>query len=49
MQTLHQICDNCDSDFTIKYDEESVEDSPQFCPFCGEILIDFEKIEDEDD
>jgi DNA replicative helicase MCM subunit Mcm2 (Cdc46/Mcm family) len=49
MQTIHHICDNCDSDFTVKYDEEYVEDSPQFCPFCGEFLIDFEKIEDEDD
>lgn len=49
MEAMHHTCDNCDSEFTVKYDEEKVEDTPQFCPFCGELLIDFEKIEDEDD
>ena len=49
MAAVHHTCDNCDSDFTIKYDEEQVEDSPAFCPFCGEMLIDFERVEDEDE
>lgn len=49
MAAVHHTCDNCDSEFTIKYDEDEAADSPHFCPFCGEMLIDFEKVEDEDE
>ena len=49
MASVKHSCDNCDSEFTIKYDEDEVEDNPSFCPFCGEMLIDFERVEDEDE
>jgi DNA replicative helicase MCM subunit Mcm2 (Cdc46/Mcm family) len=49
MEAMHHTCDNCDSEFTVKYDEELVDDKPQFCPFCSELLIDFEKVEDDDE
>jgi DNA replicative helicase MCM subunit Mcm2 (Cdc46/Mcm family) len=48
MAALHHTCDNCDSEFTVKYDEEVCDDSPHFCPFCGEMLVDFEEIEDDE-
>jgi hypothetical protein len=50
MASLHHICDECSSEFTLKYDEEQVEDSPHFCAFCGEMMVDFdENYEDEDE
>ena len=49
MEAMHHTCDNCDSEFTVKYDEELVDDKPQFCPFSSELLIDFEKVEDDDE
>lgn len=48
MPTLHHICGQCDSEFTIKYNEENTEDSPHFCPFCGEMLIDTEDCSEEE-
>jgi hypothetical protein len=47
--SVHQTCDNCDSEFTIKYDPEACEDDPRFCPFCGEMLIEFDTVDDEDE
>ena len=46
---VHQTCDNCESEFTIKYDPEACEDDPRFCPFCGEMLIEFDTVDDEDE
>ena len=48
MATVSQTCDNCDSEFTIKYDIDTCDDDPQFCPFCGEMLIEFESVEDDE-
>lgn len=45
---LHRICDNCDSEFYLKYDSEQVEDDPSYCPFCGELLIEFEITDDDE-
>jgi DNA-directed RNA polymerase subunit RPC12/RpoP len=49
MSSLHHICDNCGSEFTIKYDEEKTETDPIHCPFCGEYLIEAEGFEEEDE
>jgi len=49
MNTLHHICDNCNSEFLIKYHDESVEDTPSYCPFCAEYIIDIDDIEMEED
>jgi uncharacterized protein with PIN domain len=35
MKTLRHLCDECNSEFTLKYDEEIVESDPLHCPFCG--------------
>ena len=49
MATLNHTCDVCDSAFTIKYDENMAEADPAFCPFCGEMIIDYEFDEDEEE
>lgn len=49
MMTVNHSCDECGSEFTIKYDQELCEDDPQYCPFCGEMLIEFESVDDEDE
>jgi predicted nucleic acid-binding Zn-ribbon protein len=48
MATIHHVCDNCDSEFTIKYDVDKCEDDPHFCPFCSEYILENDT-EDEDD
>ena len=48
MASIHHTCDNCDSEFTVKYDEESTDDDPHFCPFCGEMLIDIDEVDDDE-
>lgn len=47
MKTLKHYCENCESDFKIVYDPETVTDDPHFCPICAEYLI--EDSEDADD
>lgn len=50
MVTLHHTCDECGSEFTIRYDETECESDPQNCPFCGEYLVyDSEDVNDDDD
>lgn len=39
MITLKHLCDACDSEFSISYDDMKCEDSPSMCPFCGEYLL----------
>lgn len=48
MSTITHTCENCDSNFTINYDEENTETDPSFCPFCGEMILDYD-FEDEDE
>lgn len=40
MINVKHDCESCDSRFAIVYNELECEDSPHFCPFCGEYLID---------
>jgi DNA-directed RNA polymerase subunit RPC12/RpoP len=50
MTSLHHVCPECSSQFTIKYDDEQTESDPQNCPFCGAyILEDMDRFEDEDE
>ena len=48
-------CDECESTFEIAYEEELVsEETPSFCPFCGErienlVEEEFDESEDPDD
>ena len=49
MATLHHICNECSSEFTLKYNEEQTESDPIHCPFCGEYLLEAEEFQDDDD
>ena len=44
-------CSQCESNFELVYEEELVsDDTPSFCPFCGEKIEDIiEEYIDEDD
>lgn len=43
-------CDNCDSSFEVAYAQEMVsDDTPNFCPFCGERIEDIQEEYIEDD
>jgi primosomal protein N' len=43
-------CNNCEVKFTLTFDKEEIEDSPDYCPFCGDLVEDvYKDIEDEDD
>jgi hypothetical protein len=49
MATMTHTCETCDSNFTIKYNENEAESDPGYCPFCGEMIIDYEFNDDEDE
>ena len=49
MSALKHTCEACSSEFTIRYDENKCEDDPQYCPFCGEYLIETEDFDDEEE
>lgn len=49
MASVKHTCDNCDSKFTIKYDEEMVPDAPHFCPFCAEMIVDVDNLDEDED
>lgn len=40
MPLLKHSCEVCDSVFTITFDEVECEDTPHYCPFCGEYTLD---------
>ena len=48
MKIVKHHCSNCDSKFTIHYDELDCEDEPKFCPFCAEYILEEELEQDED-
>lgn len=49
MQTVKHTCYNCESEFIIKYDVDSCEDDPQYCPFCAERMIEIDSEEEDDE
>jgi len=49
MASIKHSCDNCGSNFTIRFDEDQVEDNPSFCPFCAEMFVDIDELEEDDD
>lgn len=49
---LHHTCDECDSEFVVRFDRDTVEDDPQYCPFCGSYIVldsEYYNPEDEED
>jgi DNA replicative helicase MCM subunit Mcm2 (Cdc46/Mcm family) len=49
MASVKHICDNCDSEFVIKYDEEQTDSDPGFCPFCAEMIVDVDNLDEDDE
>lgn len=45
-KTKSIICENCDSEYSVKFAKETVAGLPVWCAFCGEEI---EEVEDEDD
>jgi len=35
-------CEHCGAEYTIEYDEDSETMAPEYCPFCGELIIDLD-------
>ena len=35
MTTLNHVCDNCESEFTLKYNEELCDDDPIYSHYLG--------------
>jgi len=48
MTTLKHYCEECDSKFSIQYNEDDVEDNPSYCPFCS-TYIQVDELEQDDD
>lgn len=48
MATIKYKCENCESAFAIKYDEELTESDPTWCPFCAEMMF-LDKDDDSED
>nr|QMP83321.1 MAG: hypothetical protein [Caudoviricetes sp.] len=50
-KVISTLCDNCDSDFSLSFNENLVKDHEEvFCPFCGEIIETIEEdIPEEED
>jgi predicted nucleic acid-binding Zn-ribbon protein len=48
MKTIKTTCHACESQFSITYDTEVVEQDPLHCPFCGEYLLEHEEVDDVD-
>lgn len=38
MAELEIVCDNCDSQFTLSFNENDVSYHPTNCPFCGDFV-----------
>ena len=49
MPTLSHICDDCDSEFQIKYDINKTDDSPHYCPFCSSYILENDDLQGEED
>jgi hypothetical protein len=48
MATIKHTCENCNSKFSVSYDEKVCETDPLHCPFCAEyIFLDDDVDEDE--
>ena len=46
---LELLCENCGSQCRIIYDTDLVHYAPENCPFCGEVVLDEEAADDEDE
>lgn len=43
-------CNNCGLKFALTYDQEEIDDAPDYCPFCGDLVEDvYKDFEDDED
>lgn len=42
MAKLKHKCEECDSEFVVKYEENEVADRPTYCVFCASYILDEE-------
>ena len=49
MPTLVHTCDECDSEFQIKYEIDKTEDSPHYCPFCSSYILESDEANEDED
>ena len=49
MATIHHTCEDCNSEFTIKYDPDICDSDPLHCPFCSAYILEPEEYDDEDE
>ena len=49
MTNIHYSCEECGSEFSIKYNEEVCESDPLHCPFCSAYILESEEYDDEDE
>lgn len=48
MVSVKHNCSECESKYTIQFDEEFCEDNPTYCPFCSTYIQESEMEQDED-
>jgi hypothetical protein len=50
-KVVSTLCDNCESDFSLSFNENLVKEHEEiFCPFCGELIESIEEdIPEEED
>jgi hypothetical protein len=43
----HFVCNECDSEFNLAYNEDLVEGLPTFCPWCAAYITEEEELSDD--
>jgi rubrerythrin len=46
MKTRQFICDSCEEEYEILWDDEH---EPEYCPFCGDMNEDWEEDDEDED
>jgi predicted RNA-binding Zn-ribbon protein involved in translation (DUF1610 family) len=42
-------CESCGAEFSVKNADENDNDSVEFCPYCGDELIEWDDVDDENE
>lgn len=48
-KTLNIICENCDSEYAIRFVKHSVSGDPSHCAFCGESIEEADEGDDDEE
>lgn len=48
-KSVNVICENCDSEYTLKYMKVQVAGNPVWCAFCGEEIEDLRDDEEDEE